>query len=148
MTKKIVFVGGGNMGEALISGLVRSGHWKPSHIIVCDIRHDQLAKLQLRYKVQASADNRWAVREADIILLAVKPQNMKHVLEEVGPVIRQKQRGYWEDTSASSQTRAELWAGVPTVRQAGRREKRLPSGTQALRGGSSLCIQFKLASTS
>jgi pyrroline-5-carboxylate reductase len=91
MTKKIVFVGGGNMGEALIAGLVRSGHWKPSHIIACDIRHDQLAKLQLRYKVQASADNRWAVREADIVLLAVKPQHMKHVLEEIGPVVRPEQ---------------------------------------------------------
>ena len=79
------------MGEALISGLLRSGHWKPSHIIACDIRHDQLAQLQLRYKVRASADNRWAVREADIVLLAVKPQHMKHVLEEVGPVIRQNQ---------------------------------------------------------
>jgi len=91
MTRKIVFVGGGNMGEALIAGLLRSGHWKPSQIIACDIRHDQLVKLQLRYKVRASADNRWAVREADIVLLAVKPQHMKHVLEEVGPVIRQNQ---------------------------------------------------------
>ncbi len=79
------------MGEALVAGLVRSGAWKPSQITVCDIRHDQLAQLQLRYKVHASADNRWAVREADIILLAVKPQHMSHVLEELGPVIRQTQ---------------------------------------------------------
>src|ERR1041384_4515391 len=91
MTKKIVFVGGGNMGEALVAGLIRSGDWKASQITVCDVRHDQLAQLQLRYKVHASADNRWAVRDADIVLLAVKPQHMKHVLEELGPVIRQKQ---------------------------------------------------------
>ena len=91
MTRKIVFVGGGNMGEALIAGLLRSGHWKPSQLIACDIRQDQLIKLQLRYKVRASADNRWAVREADIVLLAVKPQHMQRVLEEVGPVIRQNQ---------------------------------------------------------
>src|SRR4029077_14063560 len=91
MTKKIVFVGGGNMGEALVAGLLRSGAWKPSQITVCDVRHDQLAQLQLRYKVRASADNRWAVREADIILLAVKPQHMKHVLEDVGPVLQHRQ---------------------------------------------------------
>src|SRR6266404_5218495 len=91
MTKHIAFVGGGNMGEALIAGLLQSGHWKPSQIIACDIRHDQLVNLQLRYKVRASADTRWAIREADIVLLAVKPQHMKHVLEEVGPVIQQKQ---------------------------------------------------------
>ncbi len=77
------------MGEALVSGLIRSGHWKPSQITVCDVRHDQLAQLQLRYKVHASADNRWAVRDSGIVLLAVKPQHMKSVLEEVGPVIRQ-----------------------------------------------------------
>ncbi len=91
MAKKIVFVGGGNMGEALIAGLLKSGHWKPSQIIACDIRHDQLAKLQLRYKVSASADNRWAVRGANVILLAVKPQHMKHVLEDLGPVIQKNQ---------------------------------------------------------
>src|SRR5947207_12098219 len=89
--KRLVLVGGGNMGEALVAGLVRSGIWKPSQITVCDVRHDQLARLQLRYKVHASADNRWAVREAGVILLAVKPQHMHHVLEDLGPVIRQTQ---------------------------------------------------------
>jgi pyrroline-5-carboxylate reductase len=91
MRKKIVLVGGGNMGEALVAGLLNSGHWKPSQITVCDVRHDQLANLQRRYKVKTSANNRWAVREADMVLLAVKPQHMKHVLMDVGPVIRQSQ---------------------------------------------------------
>src|SRR3982751_2482108 len=100
--KKIVFVGAGNMGEALVAGLIRSGHWKPSQITVCDVRHDQLAQLQLRYKVKASADNRWAAREADIILLAVKPQHMAHVLKEIGPVLR------------ASQLVLSIAAGVPT----------------------------------
>src|SRR5437016_5052803 len=102
MTKKIVLVGGGNMGEALIAGLLSSGRWKPSQITVCDVRHDQLASLQLRYKIKASADNRWAVREADIVLLAVKPQHMSHVLEDVGPIIRQ------------SQLILSIAAGIPT----------------------------------
>jgi pyrroline-5-carboxylate reductase len=100
--KKIALVGGGNMGEALIAGLLRSKQWKPSQILVCDIRHDQLAKLQLRYKIQAGVDNRWAAREADIILLAVKPQQMAHVLKEIGPVLR------------SSQLVLSIAAGIPT----------------------------------
>lgn len=79
------------MGEALIAGLLKSGHWKPSQITACDIRQDQLAKLQTQYKVRASSDNRWAVRGASVILLAVKPQHMKHVLEELGPVIQKNQ---------------------------------------------------------
>lgn len=90
------------MGEALVSGLLRSGHWKPSQITVCDIRHDQLVQLQLRYKVAASADSRWAARECDILLLAVKPQQMGHLLKEIGPVIR------------SSQLVLSIAAGVPT----------------------------------
>jgi pyrroline-5-carboxylate reductase len=67
---------------------LHSKHWKPSQITVCDIRHDQLASLQLRYKIKASVDSRWAAREAHIILLAVKPQQVAHVLKEIGPVVR------------------------------------------------------------
>jgi pyrroline-5-carboxylate reductase len=115
--KKLVLVGGGNMGEALIAGLLRSGHWKPSQITVCDIRHDQLAHLQLRYKIRASADNRWAAREADIILLAVKPQQITHVLEDVGPVIR------------SSQLVLSIAAGVPTAFM----ERQLAKGVPVVR---------------
>jgi pyrroline-5-carboxylate reductase len=89
--KRIVFVGGGNMAEALVSGLIRSGHWKPSQITVTDVRAEQLARLKTTHKVATSPDNRWAVRDADLILLAVKPQQMKHVLEELGPVIRHSQ---------------------------------------------------------
>ncbi len=84
-------VGGGNMGEALIAGLIRSGRWKPSQIIVTDVRPEQLDRLQRTYKVGTSADNRWAVREATTVLLAVKPQQIRHVLEELGPVIQESQ---------------------------------------------------------
>ena len=91
------------MGEALIAGLLRSGHWKPSQIIVCDVRHDQLVQLQLRYKVKASIDTRWAVREANIVLLAVKPQHVGHVLKETGPVLR------------ASQLVLSIAAGIPTA---------------------------------
>ena len=103
MTKKIVFVGGGNMGEALVAGLIGSGAWKPSQIIVTDVRPEQLEKLQKTYKVGTSADNRWAVRDAQVLLLAVKPQHMKHVLEELGPVMRQ------------TQLVLSIAAGIPTL---------------------------------
>lgn len=79
------------MGEALVAGLLNSGHWQPSQITVCDVRHDRLASLQRRYKVKTSAHNRRPVRRADVVLLAVKPQHMKHVLEDIGPVIRPSQ---------------------------------------------------------
>ncbi len=74
-----------------MAGLIGSGTWKPSQIVVTDVRSEQLEKLQKNYKVGTSADNRWAVRDAQVILLAVKPQHMKHVLEDLGPVIHQTQ---------------------------------------------------------
>lgn len=79
------------MGEALVAGLLNSNQWKPSQITVCDVRRDQLAHLHRRYKIKTSADNRLPVHEADIVLLAIKPQQMKHVLEDVGPVTRGSQ---------------------------------------------------------
>ena len=79
------------MGEALVAGLLNSRRWKPSQITVCDVRRDLLASLRMRYKVKTCADSRPAVRQADIVLLAVKPQHMKDVLENISPVIRKSQ---------------------------------------------------------
>ncbi len=124
------------MGEALVSGLIRSGHWKPSQITVCDVRHDQLAQLQLRYKVHASADNRWAVREADIVLLAVKPQHMKHVLEDLGPVIQTSQLVL--SIAAGITTRfieKFLEKGVPVIRIMPNTPALVGQGMAALCGG-------------
>lgn len=89
--KRLVSLGGGNMGEALVAGLLRSGKWKPSQIMVTDVRPEALERLKATYRVQISPDNRWAVRDADIILLAVKPQQIRHVLSDVGPVIQKEQ---------------------------------------------------------
>lgn len=115
--KRIVFVGGGNMGEALVAGLIRSGRWKPSQITVTDVRAEQLERLRKTYRVRISADNRWAARDADVILLAVKPQQIRHVLEDLGPVIRQSQLVL--SIAAGIRTgflERFLAKGVPTIR--------------------------------
>jgi len=117
MTKKIVFVGGGNMGEALVAGLIRSGRWKASQIVVCDVRHDQLVRLQLRYKVRASADNLQAIRHATVILLAVKPQHMKHVLGELKSAVRPSQLVLSIAAGIKTSTfEKALGKGVPVIR--------------------------------
>lgn len=115
--KKLVLVGGGNMGEALVAGLIRSKRWKPSQITVTDVRADQLAHLRKKYRVSTSPDNRWAARETDILVLAVKPQHMKHVLEELGPVMRKTQLVL--SIAAGIPTRfieSFLAKGVPVIR--------------------------------
>jgi pyrroline-5-carboxylate reductase len=84
--KKIAFLGGGNMAEALIKGLIAGGTAKPDHILVTDVSADRLAHLNLTYGV-VQKGNVEAAREADIIILSVKPQVIERVLVEIAPVV-------------------------------------------------------------
>ncbi|MBE0598195.1 MAG: NAD(P)-binding domain-containing protein, partial [Desulfuromonadales bacterium] len=79
---KIAFIGGGNMAEALIRGLLR-GTYPAAQIVVsepAELRRDTLAQ---RYGVEAISDNREAVRLADLVILAIKPQMVGEVVGEV-----------------------------------------------------------------
>ncbi|MEK6218765.1 MULTISPECIES: pyrroline-5-carboxylate reductase [unclassified Psychrobacter] len=86
--KKISFIGGGNMAQALISGLVGCGI-KPNLITVADPSSD--AREQLAAKglntVDPMADPKSAVIGADIVVLAVKPQMMKVVVSAFADVL-------------------------------------------------------------
>jgi len=80
--KIIAIIGTGNMGEALVSGLIGSGSSKPKNIICADVRKEKLDKIKSRYKVRTTANNLKAVSEADIVIYAVKPQLMAMVLNQ------------------------------------------------------------------
>ncbi len=80
--KKIGFIGGGNMGEALISGLVTSGAATPENIICSDVRVDALQELQDKYGINTSTSNMDVASFADIIVYATKPQILASVLQE------------------------------------------------------------------
>ncbi len=81
-SKKLCFIGSGNMGEALISGLVGSGTAKPENIICTDIREHKLTQIAEMYGVRTDTDNIKAVQISDIIIYSVKPQIMAEVLKE------------------------------------------------------------------
>ena len=81
--KKVGFIGGGNMGEALIRGLVGSSLVPADRILVADVRADRVRQLAEQFGVQPVADNRALVGASDIVILAVKPQIMTPVLREM-----------------------------------------------------------------
>ena len=80
--KIICILGTGNMGEALVSGLIGSASSKPQNIICTDIREAKLKDIHEKYHVQTTTDNLEAVTKSDIVIYAVKPQIMAAVLKE------------------------------------------------------------------
>lgn len=80
--KKIGIIGTGNMGEALISGLIGSASSKPRNIICTDVRKATLEGIREKYEVQTTQNNLAVVDQSDIVIYAVKPQIMAAVLGE------------------------------------------------------------------
>ncbi len=90
METKIGFIGGGNMAEALIKGLLSTSQYKKSSIWVSDIIQKRLNELKQRYKINVSSDNLTVAKECEIIILSVKPKDMQRVLEEISKSVSQK----------------------------------------------------------
>ena len=80
--KVITIIGTGNMGEALVSGLIGSKSSRPKNIICTDIRQDKLRSIKADFKVRTTTNNLKAVAEADIVIYSVKPQIMATTLVE------------------------------------------------------------------
>ncbi len=87
LDKTIAFLGAGNMAEALIKGLLRAGIARPDSIIATGRRAEKIEELQLTYGVRTTMDNVAAAREADVVVLSVKPQALDKVLVQVAPVV-------------------------------------------------------------
>jgi pyrroline-5-carboxylate reductase len=88
--KQLAFIGGGNMAEALLRGILASNRMPPDAILATDVREERLAFLQATYGIGVSADNVDAARQAETILLAVKPQVMGRVLEALKDTVGEK----------------------------------------------------------
>jgi pyrroline-5-carboxylate reductase len=82
----MAFIGGGNMAAALIGGLIKRG--LPSErVVVADPSHEQMQRLIRDFNVKAAADNGSAVQGAEVVVLAVKPQQMRSVALGLAPVM-------------------------------------------------------------
>jgi pyrroline-5-carboxylate reductase len=117
MEKTLGFIGGGNMASALVKGLLHAKVVPPERIIVGDVNEERLKLLRDKHGVRTTTDNAELVRDADVVVLSVKPQVIDKVLAAIGKNVR------------SSQLVVSVAAGVPVSAM----EARLPDGARVVR---------------
>jgi len=88
LTQKLAFVGGGQMAEALVGGLVAANLCAPEQIWATDPVADRLDMLKRQYGIRVGQSNQDAVLWADIVVLAVKPQVLDGVLRDIATEIK------------------------------------------------------------
>jgi len=89
--KRLAFIGGGNMAEALLKGFLGAKLFTPDRLWVSDVRPERLAELGKLYGIQTSPDNAAVARQADILLLAVKPQVLLPALQGLRAAVTAEQ---------------------------------------------------------
>ncbi|MBR9924747.1 MAG: pyrroline-5-carboxylate reductase [Gammaproteobacteria bacterium] len=89
MASKITFIGAGNMASAIIGGLIDSGV-SPSDITATAPNESELTPLAARLGINTNTDNNAAVEDADVVVLAVKPQIMRSVCEAMRDNVQQQ----------------------------------------------------------
>ena len=77
---KIAIIGGGNLGTAIAEGLIKSKFILPQHITVTRRNLEELKSLKV-LGVNITSDNNEAIRKSDVIIVALKPYNVKEVIE-------------------------------------------------------------------
>ncbi|MFE1233981.1 pyrroline-5-carboxylate reductase [Streptomyces sp. NPDC058745] len=115
MTQTVAVLGTGKIGEALLSGMIRGG-WSPASLLVTARRTERADELRARYGVE-TVTNAEAAKRADTLILAVKPQDMGRLLDELGPHV------------ATDRLVISAAAGIPTAFI----EERLAAGTPVVR---------------
>jgi pyrroline-5-carboxylate reductase len=84
--KKIAIIGAGNMGGAIVVGLLKSGFVNASEIYVSD-RKESVLEAMKEKRVNVFEDNLQAADQADVIIVAVKPYHIEIVLQEIKPAL-------------------------------------------------------------
>jgi pyrroline-5-carboxylate reductase len=117
MSRRVAILGCGKIGESLLSGLL-SAKWRESSEVVASCRREERAgELRERYGIEATLSNGEAAAGAGLVVIAVKPQDMKALLGEIGPTLSPEQTVI--SVAAAIRTariEARIAPGVPVVR--------------------------------
>src|SRR5579862_6282653 len=112
--ERIAILGGGRIGEALVSGLQSAG-W--GNLVVTSRADARVEELRARHGVEATTANAEAVRGAQLVVVAVKPQDIEALLDEVGPLLQPGQTLLSVAAAIpTAQIEARIASGVPVVR--------------------------------
>ncbi|MFC1807204.1 pyrroline-5-carboxylate reductase [Candidatus Omnitrophota bacterium] len=88
--RKIAFIGCGNMGQAILKGLLARKIINKSGILVSDAKISKLTAVKKKFGVSITRSNIDCATKSQIIVLAIKPQEMKTVLSELKPYFSEK----------------------------------------------------------
>ncbi|WP_071458505.1 pyrroline-5-carboxylate reductase [Bacillus massilinigeriensis] len=89
MTRKIGFIGCGNMAMAMIGGIVRSRFASGNEIIASNRTRENLEKMQQAFKIEITQDNKMVAQQSDFLFLSVKPEVYETVIEEIKDIIKE-----------------------------------------------------------
>lgn len=113
---RIAILGGGNLGNSLTAGLLRSGQFRAENLIVTRRKVQLLNHLHEQH-VQISSDNRKAVEESSLIMITVKPHQMVPLLQEIQDVLHPEKHSIVSSVTGFSITHIRSFCGsVPVVR--------------------------------
>lgn len=113
---KFVFIGAGHMASSLIGGMVQSGI-SGTQIGACDHNPEKLAVIQRRDGITTYADTSSAIAAADVVILAVKPQVMQPLCEEISMLTNLEHKLFISIAAGITCRHLQQWLGdYPVVR--------------------------------
>jgi len=135
----IALIGGGNMARGIIGGLIGKGA-RPASIIVSEPLEASRQALVSAFGVRVTADNAEAVRDAQVVVLAVKPQLMSGVARALAPALRANRPLVISVAAGIRADRLQHWlgAGIPLVRSMPNRPALIGAGASGLYADASL----------
>jgi pyrroline-5-carboxylate reductase len=136
-SEKLAFLGGGNMGRALIGGLLQQRNIRAEQIAVGEAFEPARAALGKDFGVVATADNAAAIEGASVVVLAVKPQNAGDVLTPLASVFQRNRPVLVSVCAGLRIASLEAWCGgnIPVVRSMPNRPALVGAGATGLFAG-------------
>jgi pyrroline-5-carboxylate reductase len=113
----ISFIGAGNMARAIIGGMLDSG-FKAANIWVSAPDDNHLQSIRKQFGVSVTTDNRYCAQQADMVVLAVKPQVMADVCSDIAPVVQNTRPLMVSIAAGLEASTLDEWlgGGLPLVR--------------------------------